>query len=396
MHHVPMVKLKYLADFNPPVPSGIRGSKETFPIFPMEKIISYGKLEATVDYRPVKELLTGYTYLEPTDVAYAKVTPYFENGKGILGSDLDGPSFATTELTVLRPKPGVDQRYLSYLLQTPEFMEKAISSMTGAGGLKRVSEEFVKQLKFPLPDLSKQQEIADALDRELSEIDGLIACQNQLLSLANEKFYSELISLCLPQEADYVPLKRFADVTLGKMKSPADKGSMILAPYIRAANIQPGGVFTYKSDAKKMWFTNDELQHLNLRKGDVLVVEGGAGFGRSAILTEDLEGWGFQTSINRVRVRKGLADPEFINFAIQALLLSGQLNLEINQSTIPHLTAEKLEKITIPNLNLSSQQDISNILFSKNGNVTILKNRICDSINKLKELKSAIIISGVN
>lgn len=171
----PLVKLKYLADFNPPVPDSIRKAEAKFPIYPMEKIIAFGKLEHDVEKRPVGELLNGYSYLEPTDIAYAKVTPCFENGKGILGSSLKGPSFATTELTVLRPKPGVDQRYLAYLVQTPDFMNPAISSITGAGGLKRVSEEFVKNLKFPLPPLNEQKKIADELDRELEEIDGLVA-----------------------------------------------------------------------------------------------------------------------------------------------------------------------------------------------------------------------------
>ncbi|WP_237237506.1 restriction endonuclease subunit S [Rothia nasimurium] len=186
----PLVKLKYLADFNPTVPESIRKSQEKFPIYPMDKIESFGKLSSDVESRPISELLNGYSYLEPTDVAYAKVTPCFENGKGILGRDLPGPSFATTELTVLRPKPGVDQRYLAYLLQTPEFMNPAISSMTGAGGLKRVSEEYIKNLKFPLPSLKEQKRIADELDRELAEIDEFIAEQLRLQDLLQERLVS--------------------------------------------------------------------------------------------------------------------------------------------------------------------------------------------------------------
>lgn len=185
-----LIKLKYLADFNPPVPANVKSSNDKFPIYPMDKIESFGKLSSDVESRPISELLNGYSYLEPTDVAYAKVTPCFENGKGILGRDLPGPSFATTELTVLRPKPGVDQRYLAYILQTPEFMNPAISSMTGAGGLKRVSEEYVKNLKFPLPSLEEQKRIADELDRELVEIDEFIAEQLRLQDLLQERLVS--------------------------------------------------------------------------------------------------------------------------------------------------------------------------------------------------------------
>lgn len=392
---VPLVKLKYLADFNPTVPESIRKSQEKFPIYPMDKIESFGKLSSDVESRQISELLNGYSYLEPTDVAYAKVTPCFENGKGILGGDLPGPSFATTELTVLRPKAGVDQRYLAYLLQTPEFMNPAISSMTGAGGLKRVSEEYVKNLKFPLPSLEEQKRIADELDRELAEIDEFIADQQRLLKLATEKFNAELHQLTHPANVPTVPLKRFAQITLGKMITPSDKGGMELAPYIRAANIQPGGVFTYQSDHKKMWFSSDELAHLDLKKGDVLVVEGGAGFGRSAVLTEDLSGWGFQNSINRVRVKPGSADPHFIDFCIRAKLISGELENLTNQSTIPHLTAEKLALVNVPALNINQQKNFSeNALRLSSVNLCLI-NELSKLISILKELKANKIYGAV-
>ncbi|MFW0183127.1 restriction endonuclease subunit S [Rothia sp. CCM 9417] len=391
-----LVKLKYLADFNPPVPANVRSSNDKFPIYPMDKIESFGKLSSSVESRPISELLNGYSYLEPTDVAYAKVTPCFENGKGILGRDLPGPSFATTELTVLRPKPGVDQRYLAYLLQTPDFMNPAISSMTGAGGLKRVSEEYVKNLKFPLPSLDEQKRIADELDRELTEIDELISDQQCLLNLTTEKFNAELRSLTYPEGIETVPLKRFADITLGKMITPSDKGGMEVAPYIRAANIQPGGVFIYQSDQKKMWFSSDELSYLDLKKGDVLVVEGGAGFGRSAVLEEDLPGWGFQNSINRVRVNNDLADAHFIDFCIRAQLLSGELENLTNQSTIPHLTAEKLNLIQIPNIEVGQQTEFANELFNLNHRNSILIAEMKNLISILLELKQSKIISLLN
>ncbi|MFW0120083.1 restriction endonuclease subunit S [Rothia sp. P5764] len=391
-----LVKLKYLADFNPPVPANVRSSNDKFPIYPMDKIESFGKLSSSVESRPISELLNGYSYLEPTDVAYAKVTPCFENGKGILGRDLPGPSFATTELTVLRPKPGVDQRYLAYLLQTPDFMNPAISSMTGAGGLKRVAEEYVKNLKFPLPSLDEQKRIADELDRELTEIDELISDQQCLLNLTTEKFNAEIRSLTYPEGIETVPLKRFADITLGKMITPSDKGGMEVAPYIRAANIQPGGVFTYQSDQKKMWFSSDELSYLDLKKGDVLVVEGGAGFGRSAVLEEDLPGWGFQNSINRVRVNNDLADAHFIDFCIRAQLLSGELEKLTNQSTIPHLTAEKLNLIQIPNIEVGQQTEFANELFILNHRNSILIAEMKNLISILLELKQSKIISLLN
>lgn len=264
---------------------------------------------------------------------------------------------------------------------------------TNIYGAKILNQQQLKSALIPLPPLDEQKKIADELDRELAEIDDFIADQQYLRELTTEKFNAELRSLTHPEGIETVPLKRFADITLGKMVTPSDKGGMELAPYIRAANIQPGGVFTYQSDQKKMWFSSNELSYLDLKKGDILVVEGGAGFGRSAVLEEDLPGWGFQNSINRVRVRPCLVDAHFIDFCIRAQLLSGELENLTNQSTIPHLTAEKLNLIQIPNIEVGQQTEFANELFILNHRNSILIAEMENLISILLELKQSKIIS---
>src|SRR5690625_1314478 len=171
----PMKRLRYLATFNPSVPASVRADAEgSYPLLPMDSINEFTET-GVPEVRPVGDLLNGYSYLEPTDVAYAKVTPCFENGKGLIGSVLDGPTFATTEITVLRPHNSVNQRFLGYLLQSSAFRHAAIASMTGAGGLKRVSETAMRDLRVPAPPLEEQRLIADYLDRETAEIDAFIA-----------------------------------------------------------------------------------------------------------------------------------------------------------------------------------------------------------------------------
>lgn len=304
------------------------------------------------------------------------------------------PGKVSPAYTVLQPTEAVFPGYFKHVFKSESYISQ-IASVTDQlrdGQSMRYNEFNLTWL--PLPPYQEQIEIAKKLDHELVELDGLIADQEKLLDLISEKYNSELVRLCLPQDVQYVPLKRFADVTLGKMKSPSDKGGMILAPYIRAANIQPGGKFTYQTDSKKMWFTPDELNHLDLRKDDILVVEGGAGFGRSAILTEDLLGWGFQNSINRVRVNAKKSDPNFLNFTLQSLLISGKLDLEVNQSTIQHLTAEKLESVAIPNIDINQQQTISASLYNQLQILNKIKSDTQDSIQLLIELKNRVLNFG--
>lgn len=66
-------------------------------------------------------------------------------------------------------------------------------------------------------------------------------------------------------------------------------------PYLRAANIHWRGVDT--TDVKRMWFTAEEKKKLRLRKGDLLVSEGGD-VGRSALWNDEMEACYIQNSIN--------------------------------------------------------------------------------------------------
>ena len=61
------------------------------------------------------------------DVLYGKLRPYLD--KAVL-AEHDG--VCTTELLVLRPKPGIDRHYLACVVHAPGIVEHAMSGVTGA------------------------------------------------------------------------------------------------------------------------------------------------------------------------------------------------------------------------------------------------------------------------
>ena len=172
----------------------------------------------------------------------------------------------------------------------------------------------------------------------------------------------------VPASWDFGLLKRFCSVTLGKMipqvgDSDAPSGS----PYLRAAHVQPLGRL-WLEDIKLMQFSQAEARRLSLAKGDVVIVEGGAGYGRAALLKTDLEGWGFQNSINRVRpIASG--DGRYLNHLFSAIQGAGVFETLINTSTIPHLTAEKLEVVAVPWPPLDEQRQIAEYLDRETGKI---------------------------
>ena len=154
---------------------------------PMESVGEYGGLDLDTT-KPLSEVVDGYTYFRNGDVIVAKITPCFENGKGSLVSGLrNGLGFGTTELHVLRPSVQVDARFLLYLTFSDHFRRIGAASMYGAGGQKRISDDFIRNFHHPLPSLSEQCAIAAFLDRETAKIDALVASKERLIELLQEK-----------------------------------------------------------------------------------------------------------------------------------------------------------------------------------------------------------------
>ena len=153
---------------------------------PMEAVGEWGgmRLDQT---RLLDDVANGYTYFADGDVVVAKITPCFENGKGALAEGLEkGIGFGTTELHVLRALSAVDRRYLFYLTLEHAFRNIGASYMYGAGGQKRVPEDFIRDYRHPIPPIETQSAIAAFLDRETVRIDALIEKKQRQIELLQE------------------------------------------------------------------------------------------------------------------------------------------------------------------------------------------------------------------
>ncbi len=185
-------------------------------------------------------------------------------------------------------------------------------------------------------------------------------------------------------------VKNAASVTLGKMLQNSDSGNDTRAPYLRAANVQPDGVLAL-DDVNEMWFGRAELRQLNLRRGDVVVVEGGqGGFGRAAFVTQDLDGWGFQNSINRLRP-VGATDGRFVAYYLIALRASGFIRAYCNIVSMPHLTAEKLARIPVPLPSPLEQTVIADYLDRETAQIDTLIAKQEQLIETLRERREAAV-----
>lgn len=142
--------------------------------------------------KPFGEIEGSYTQYAEGDIVLAKVTPCFENGNVCIMKHLhSGVGMGSSELFVLRPENILD-RFLLYLLQHNGFKDAACATMTGTGGLKRVSSSFIQNCYIPYPSLEQQERIADYLDDKCSSIVSLIT-EKELLIADLESYKKSLI-----------------------------------------------------------------------------------------------------------------------------------------------------------------------------------------------------------
>ena len=157
---------------------------------PMEAIANgLGGLDIS-QTRPFIEVVSGsYNYFAEGDLLLAKVTPCFENGKKALAQSLSNDiGYATSEVHIIRPGVGrIHPKYLFYLLCSEDFRAAGMASMTGAGGLRRVSDAAVLNYRPSVTDLPTQKAIADFLDRETTRIDQLIEKKQRMVEVLEER-----------------------------------------------------------------------------------------------------------------------------------------------------------------------------------------------------------------
>ena len=201
--HWEVKRLRDVATLNPSKSEIARLERESFVSFlPMSAIGEDGSLNLDSE-KTVGELENGYTFFRNGDVTIAKITPCYENGKGALMQGLtQGVGFGTTELIVVRPRQEEScGEFLHFLFVSTVFRNIGESHMYGAGGQKRVPDDFVRNFATGFPPAPEQAAIAAHLDAALVRFDTLTAEAQNAIDLLQER-RTALISAAVTGQID--------------------------------------------------------------------------------------------------------------------------------------------------------------------------------------------------
>lgn len=298
--------------------------------------------------------------------------------------------------TVIAPRRSIDEGFYRYLFKSSLFIEGLGNVTDQLRDGQTINFARFSLFALPLPPLATQRAIADYLDRETGEIDSMSADLDEMEALLRERRATAIGRHLNGAGAPLAPIATMATVTLGKMVQPASKNpDEIEAPYLRAAHVPAPGTLDLTVEPKMMWFTPAELTHLTVECGDVVIVEGGAGYGRAALVSDALDGWGFQNSIVRVRARRDIACGEYIAYALQHAQAEGQIQILVSTATLPHFTAEKVERFRLPLPSLDEQRRIAEQIDRETAEIDSMLADIVELRDLLAERRAAVIAAAV-
>jgi len=270
--HWAVKRLRFVAELNPSKSEVSHLAADTEVSFlPMEAIGEDGSLELD-RVRPLADVQTGYTFFRDGDVTIAKITPCFENGKGAAMRDLcNGIGFGTTELIVTRPKATqTTSTYLHWLFTSRPFRKAGEAFMYGAGGQKRVPDDFVRDFAIGVPPLPEQRHIVTFLDREGAKIDALVEEQRRLIELLKEKRQA-VISQAVTKGLDpSVPMKDSGVEWLGKVPAHWIPMPIRLAARLESGHTPSRSRPDWWVDCTIPWFTLADVWQIRSGGADVV------------------------------------------------------------------------------------------------------------------------------
>lgn len=199
----------------------------------------------------------------------------------------------------------------------------------------------------------------------------------------------------LPEDWQRPPVYARYSVQLGKMLDEKRIAGTHLAPYLRNVDVQWDRVNV--TNLPEMDFSGEDREKYALRRGDLLVCEGGE-VGRTALWKGELEECYFQKAIHRLRPLTDQDDPRFFRYFMRAAVEAGVFELA-TASTIQHLTAERLRIVRYPAPALEKQSEIANFLDQEISRIDALlkaKDRLIElSIEKRRALITTAVTRGM-
>lgn len=216
-------------------------------------------------------------------------------------------------LAAIRCGEQLDREFLLYVLK---LFEEDIAGQGSGSTFKSISRKHLLELQVPLPPLEEQRRIAQRLDEQMAEAEKALAAAKvsaetaELLPAAylNQAFGHDEIQQWCSVSLESVS-EIISGVALGRKLNGVQTRPV---HYLRVANVKDGSLDL--AHVKTVQATERDIEKLALRRGDLLLTEGGDRdkLGRGTIWNEELDLCIHQNHLFRVRLDQTQCLPEFV------------------------------------------------------------------------------------
>ena len=244
-----------------------------------------------------------------------------------------------------------------------------LQSLGTGATFKEISKRVVENVCIPFPSLDEQRIIASELDL-LSDIIEKKGLQLRDFDLISDSLFYELIGDPVTNDRGW-PISQFGELCnseLGKMLD-SKRASGEKKPYLCTINVLWDRIDL--STQKEMLIEEDEFERYSVRKGDLLICEGGD-IGRSAIWDRDDEMY-YQNSLHRVRFDETKMLPEVMLYIFKILKDRGELDQYGKGQTIRHLVKKSLLSIPVPVPDIQVQRTFAEKLTAIKNNKALVQ-----------------------
>ena len=313
----------------------------------LEEIQDGGRGGITIRQTKPQEIESLKTRFIAGDILYGRLRPYL-NKVGIAPQS----GVCSTEIWAFTPNPLIDSRFASFFLASSFFVDRVASLAKGAN-LPRLDSASFDSIEIPLPPLSEQQRIVEIL-QEVEEISRLrVEAEAKTTELIPAIFFDHFVG---GQDHDFQPLHKLAEVVSGVAIGRKMKGMTVEVPYLRVANVQAG--FVDLSEIKTTNATEEEVVQFGLKKGDVLLTEGGDfdKLGRGCLWEGQIEPCIHQNHVFRVRPIPGKLNSQFFaNYLQSAKAKHYFLRCAKKTTNLASINLTQLNLLPVPKISVEDQ-----------------------------------------
>lgn len=318
-------------------------------------------------------------------ILYGKLRPYLRK--------IATPNFAgicSTDILPIRPKEGLEKRYLYHYLRSPELISLATTRSSGAN-LPRLSPSTLEEFPIRYPDaLDEQRRIATILDKA----DAIRRKRKQAIELTEELLRSVFLDMfgdpvLNPKGWDTVELDEFVrnddTINYGVVQPGPDVPAGV--PIVRVGDFSKGQIA--KSNLKRISQKIEAKYRRSRLRGDEILVACVGSIGQIALADKSLAGANIVRAVARVPIKDG-DDREYLAAYLQSSFAQDYFRRETRTVSQPTLNIGHIKKTPV----LLPPKDLRDSFRQVVGNWNSTMSKMRDTLALSEELFESLASSA--